>query len=37
MAFTMVNESYDINIYFEVDEDVTTSQIYKAFEELTKN
>ncbi|MFT4849914.1 MAG: hypothetical protein ACI83B_002462 [Sediminicola sp.] len=37
LAFTTTNESYDINIYFEVDEDVTTSQIYKAFEELTKN
>jgi len=29
-------EAYNINIYYEVDEDVEQSEIYKAFVELIK-
>jgi hypothetical protein len=34
LAFTTPNESYEINIYYEVDNDVEQTEIYKAFEEL---
>jgi hypothetical protein len=30
-------EEYELNIYYEVDEDVTTTEIYKAFEEVIKH
>ncbi len=36
LAFKTANESFDINIYYEVDEDVEQTEIYKAFEELIK-
>lgn len=34
LAFISANESYEINIYYEVDEDVEQTQIYKAFKTL---
>jgi len=36
LAFKTANESYEINIYYEVDEDVERTQIFKAFEKLLK-
>jgi len=36
LAFITNNESFDINIYYEVDEDVEQTEIYKAFKELIK-
>lgn len=36
LAFITNNESYYININYEVDEDVERTEIYKAFEELIK-
>lgn len=37
LAFITNNESYYININYEVDEDVERTEIYKAFKELKKN
>jgi hypothetical protein len=34
LGFKTKDEVQDINIYYEVDEDVTTTEIYKAFERL---
>jgi len=34
LGFKTKDEVQDINIYYEVDEDVTTTEIYKAFEEV---
>ena len=34
LAFITATETYEINIYYEVDEDVERTQIYKAFTEL---
>ncbi|PKA83903.1 hypothetical protein ATE92_2072 [Ulvibacter sp. MAR_2010_11] len=36
LAFITANETYVINIYYEVDEDVEQTEIYKAFENLIK-
>ncbi|WP_034917658.1 hypothetical protein [Gillisia sp. CAL575] len=36
LAFITADESYDVNIYYEVDEDVEQTKIYKAFEDLIK-
>ncbi len=36
LAFSTENEVFEIPIYYEVDEDVTTSQIYEAFETIWK-
>ncbi len=36
LAFLTANESFNINIYYEVDEDVEQTEIYKAFLELIK-
>lgn len=36
LAFRTKTEEYNINIYYEVDEDVEQTKIYKAFEELIK-
>lgn len=37
LAFKTADESFEINIYYEVDEDVERTEIYKAFKELKKN
>lgn len=34
LVFNTASESYEINIYYEVDEDVERTQIYKAFKNL---
>ena len=34
LLFKNTKEDYNINIYYEVDEDVTETEIYKAFEEV---
>ena len=36
LAFITAKETYNINIYYEVDDDVEQSEIYKAFEKLIK-
>lgn len=36
LAFITNYESFNINIYYEVDEDVEQTEIYKAFKELIK-
>lgn len=36
IAFKTKTEEYNINIYYEVDDDVEKTEIYKAFEELIK-
>lgn len=37
LAFFTKKEVFEIPIYYEVDDDVTTSKIYKAFEKLLKS
>jgi hypothetical protein len=37
LAFATTNESYEINIYYKVDNDVEQTEIYKAFEDLMKS
>lgn len=37
LGFFTENEVFEIPIYYQVDEDVTTSQIYKAFEVIWQN
>jgi hypothetical protein len=37
LAFKTATEEYNLNIYYEVDDDVEKTKIYKAFEELIKN
>lgn len=36
LAFKTANESFEINIYYEIAEDVEQTKIYKAFEKLIK-
>lgn len=36
LAFKTFDETYEINIYYEVDEDVERTKIFKAFEKLIK-
>ncbi|MFA5298787.1 MAG: hypothetical protein WC389_11335 [Lutibacter sp.] len=37
LAFKTKEEAYEINIYYEVDEDVTTTEIYKGFVSIWKS
>lgn len=37
LAFNTKNESYEINIYYEADDDVEQTQIYKTFKTLIEN
>jgi hypothetical protein len=37
LAFITKKKSYDINVYYEVDEDVEQTRIYKAFNDLIKS
>jgi hypothetical protein len=36
LAFKTATEEYNLNIYYEVDDDVEKTKIYKAFQELIK-